>query len=146
MKRLAAAALIFLAGCQNNAYVEYEPVPPQEFPILTAKGIAPISAQLGDNRDLKVQQAMRAAKLDAYRELAEQIYGVRVSGTGRMDQQLLQSDQFQTQVDGLVRGAEVVRIYPVGDNYVAELKLDYKKVWQLYQQAPRQRIKNVIYY
>ncbi|TKB47270.1 flagellar biosynthesis protein FlgP [Ferrimonas sediminicola] len=146
MKRFAAAALLFLVGCQNSAFVEYESVPPEDFPILTAKGIAPISAQLGENRELKVQQAMRAAKLDAYRELAEQIYGVRVSGTGRMDQQLLQSDRFQTQVDGLVRGAEVVRLYPVGDNYVAELKLDYRKVWLLYQQVPRQRIKNVIYY
>ncbi|WP_028113142.1 LPP20 family lipoprotein [Ferrimonas kyonanensis] len=146
MRSWILVVALVMAGCQNNAYVEYETVAPTSFPILTAKGIAPISSQQGDTPALRQQQAMRAAKLDAYRELAEQIYGVRVSGTSAIDQQLLQGDRFETQIDGLVRGAEVVRIYPVGDNYVAELKLDYEKVWQLFQQAPKQRIKSVVYY
>ncbi|MGL6296983.1 MAG: hypothetical protein ACRC3K_11380, partial [Plesiomonas sp.] len=37
----------------------------------------------------------------------------------------------QTQAAGWVRGAQVVRSYPVGDNYVTELRLDLNNVKKL---------------
>ena len=48
---------------------------PNAFPILRATGYAIISKQPGPSQDEKTLQAMRASKLDAYRELSEQVYG-----------------------------------------------------------------------
>ncbi|MBY5992923.1 LPP20 family lipoprotein [Ferrimonas balearica] len=148
MKRAIPLALVWaLAGCAGyDRFVEYETVAPESFPVLTATGIAPLSAQLGNNEQEKMRRAMRAAKLDAYRELAEQVYGQRIQGQSEVDNLVLSSDRFRAQVDGVIRGAKVVRSYPVGDSYVTELELDYQLVWELYQQQPRQRVKSVSYY
>jgi hypothetical protein len=34
-------------------------------------------------------------------------------------------------VDGSIRGAEVIRSYPLGDSYVTEMQLDLKKMERL---------------
>ncbi|ADN76873.1 protein of unknown function DUF400 [Ferrimonas balearica DSM 9799] len=148
MRILSCALLLTaLSGCAGyDRYVEYETVAPESFPVLTATGIAPLSAQLGESEQEKMRRAMRAAKLDAYRELAEQVYGQRIQGVSEMDEMVLRRDEFRAQVDGVIRGARVVRSYPVGDSYITELELDYKVVWELYQQQPRQRVRSVSYY
>jgi hypothetical protein len=74
---------------------------------------------------------MRASKIDAYRELAEQVYGMRVSGRAELEDQRLGTELTSGAVDGVIRGAEVVRSYPVGDSYVTELQLDIKKMDKL---------------
>ncbi|MFZ5484617.1 MAG: LPP20 family lipoprotein [Pseudomonadota bacterium] len=52
--------------------------------------------------------AMRAAKADAYRALAEQLYGVRVSGTTTVGDMVIRSDLYRVYVDAYVFGARVV--------------------------------------
>ena len=91
--------------------------------------------------------AMKASKLEAYRELAEQVYGQRINAEANMQQVLIGDDQLNASVSGIIRGARVVKTYPVGDIYATELELDFKQVYELYLNSqPTRRIKNVKYY
>ncbi len=112
--------------------------------VLVAVGYATISEQKGRTDDEKRVRAMRASKIDAYRELAEQVYGMRVSGRADLKDQRLGVESTSGAVDGVIRGAEVVRSYPVGDSYVTELRLNIRKMSQLrsygeVQQVPETR-------
>lgn len=51
--------------------------------------------------------AERAAKLDAYRNLLEQAYGVRISTDTSVRDFITQNDSIRTRVDGYVQGARV---------------------------------------
>lgn len=107
---------------------------------LTAVGYASISEQKGRNDEEKQVRAMRASKIDAYRELAEQVYGMRVSGRADLTDQKLGVESTSGAVDGIIRGAEVVRSYKVGDSYVTELRLDVNKMQQLRQFGEVQQV------
>ncbi len=138
MKKLLMMALVLVAtGCQPLQKMDNGNV-------LTAVGYASVSEQQGRNDEEKRIRAMRASKIDAYRELAEQIYGMRVSGRANLQDQKLGIEQTSGAVDGVIRGAEVVRSYPVGDSYVTELELDVRKMDRLrnygeVQQVPSKR-------
>lgn len=138
MKKLFIIAfLLVAAGCQPLQNME-------EANVLTAVGYASISEQKGQTDEEKRVRAMRASKIDAYRELAEQIYGMRVSGRANLQDQRLGVETTSGAVDGVIRGAEVVRSYPVGDSYVTELELDIDKMNRLrdygeVQQVPSKR-------
>jgi hypothetical protein len=120
--------LIFVAtvcvGCQP-----IHALTPEEW--LTAVGYASVSEQKGRSEEEKQVRAMRASKIDAYRELAEQVYGMRVSGRAELTDQRLGTEETSGAVDGVIRGAEVVRSYKVGDSYVTELRLDIRKMDKL---------------
>ncbi|CED72066.1 putative lipoprotein [Aliivibrio wodanis] len=128
MKHWFLLALLVLVGCQPLGTM-------RESDQLTAVGYASISEQAGKNIDEKRIRAMRASKVDAYRELAEQVYGMRISGKVEMNDQQLGEESTSAGVDGIIRGAEVVRTYPVGDSYVTELKLDLKKMERMKNQG-----------
>lgn len=113
--------LILLSGCQPLIRIT-----PDE--TLIGVGSASISAQTGITLEEKQFKAMRASKLEAYRELAEQVYGLRITGRLEVDEQSLNQDSTKGDVDGVIRAAEVITSYPVGDTYVTELKLDLDKM------------------
>jgi len=52
--------------------------------------------------------AGRAAQVDAYRNLAEQVYGFRVWGNTTVSAFVTQNDAVRTYVDAFIRGARVV--------------------------------------
>ncbi|ADT86304.1 flagellar assembly lipoprotein FlgP [Vibrio sp. Vb2880] len=133
---LLVAALV-MSGCQP-----LQTMRPDDW--LTAVGYASISEQKGRDDEEKQVRAMRASKIDAYRELAEQVYGMRVSGRAELQDQRLGTELTSGAVDGVIRGAEVVRSYKVGDSYVTELRLDIRKMDRLrdygeVQQVPEKR-------
>ena len=66
-----------LTGCSSifDKHVEYRYVEPDNYPVLKAIGYAPISAQPSSNESQRTLLAIKASKLEAYRELAEQVYG-----------------------------------------------------------------------
>lgn len=128
MKHWFLLALLVLVGCQPFAVI-------RESDHLNAVGYASVSEQAGANIDEKRIRAMRASKVDAYRELAEQVYGMRISGKVEMNDQQLGDETTTAGVDGIIRGAEVLRTYPVGDSYVTELKLDLKKMERMKNQG-----------
>lgn len=83
----------------------------------------------GSNSQYTVGQqklmAMRAAKVDAYRTLAEQVYGFRISGTTSVSAFSTQNDNVRTHVDSFLRGAQVVNMTPVADgNFEATVELE----------------------
>lgn len=141
---------ISMTGCSlfYDKEVEYETVFPQTFPVIKAIGYAPISSQPGATNEEKVLMAMRASKLDAYRELAEQVYGQNLSGTQTLGALVLNNSELNASVNGVIQGAEVVKAYSVGeDTYVTEMLLDMAVVQDLYISiAKPQRVKNVVYY
>ncbi|MGX5913364.1 LPP20 family lipoprotein [Aliidiomarina sp. Khilg15.8] len=146
---VVAAGLALTTGCSSvmERHVEYTTVAPDKYPELTAVGYAPVDKQRGASESERVLQAMRASRLEALRELVEQVQGVRLQGETRVQDMMLQNDQFRTEVSGLIRGAEVVRSYPVGDYYATELKLDFEQVQQLYVTTARPtRVEKVMYY
>ncbi|EKE82067.1 LPP20 family lipoprotein [Idiomarina xiamenensis] len=144
---LLAFSLSACSVVYDQQYVEWETVKPKQFPVLSAVGYAPIAKQPGASNEEQMLAAMRASKLAAYRELAEQVYGQRISGNSAVADWALQSDSYQTSVDGVIRGAEVVRTYSAGEFYATELRLDFERVHNLYQSINRpQRVKNVVYY
>ena len=139
-----------LSACSHifDKQIEYETVTPATFPVIKAVGYAPIAAQPGSSTEEKMLLAMKASKLDAYRELAEQVYGQNLNGTQTVGQLVVRNSQLSASVQGVIQGAEVIKSYSVGeDTYVTEMKLDMQVVQDLYISVSRpQRIKNVIYY
>lgn len=151
MKKLACITLaaLLLSSCSQifDKQIEYATVTPEAFPLLHAVGMAPISLQPGESDSQKILLAMRASKLEAYRELAEQVYGQRIDSTNSVRAMVAGNDQFGTSVQGVIRGAKVVKTYAVDDAYITELELDFEQVYHLYQNVyPRQTIKSIHYY
>jgi hypothetical protein len=101
--------------------------PPENW--VRATGYAPISLQPGATKQHKVLMAMRASKLRAYQELAGVVHGQYLFGTTTVQDMVLQNDQFKTAVSGIVRGARVVKTYPVQeDTYATILEVDMNQV------------------
>ncbi len=142
-------ALIGLSGCSAmfDKHVEYGVQQPDNYPILRAIGYAPIAPQPGQNSEQKSIMAMKASKIEAYRELAEQVYGQQLKGNTSIANAVAGDDYLQAKVQGVIRGARVTRSYVVGDSYATELELDMKLVYDLYitETKPR-KVKKVTYY
>jgi hypothetical protein len=151
-KLVPSVAILFafiLSGCGMflDKHVVWEYEEPKTFPVLRAIGYAPIEAQPGDSIEIKNIMAMRASKLDAYRELTEQVYGQQIQGKSEVKNLVSSDDKLRSKVSGVIRGAKIVKVYPVGGTYATELELDMKLVHELYQINTRSRtIKRVDYY
>lgn len=92
---------------------------------LTAIGYGATSNFEGYTAGQKRLMAMRASKVDAYRAIAEQVYGVRIKGQTTVSAMVAQSDSFRSYVDAYVRGARVLSVTPMADgNYETELEID----------------------
>ncbi|NCP65408.1 MAG: flagellar biosynthesis protein FlgP [Paraglaciecola sp.] len=150
VKLLTLLITLACAACSSlfTKQVEWEVVEPQQYPILSAIGYAPISAQNGNTESAKMLMALKASKLDAYRELAEQVYGQKVDGEQSLQSLVLEDQSFSSSVQGVIRGAKVVKSYAVGDDtYVTELELDFSLVHDIYlSTAKPKRVKKVHYY
>ena len=96
---------------------------------LTATGYAVISIQ---NHRLPAQQrllAIRAAKIDAYRGLAEQVYGLYLDANTIVSDMTIVSDAFRTRVEGVIFGATVTSINPLNnDTYEVTLSLNKSSI------------------
>lgn len=71
--------------------------------------------------------ARRASQLDAYRNLAERVYGTVIYGSSTVNDFVLNNDMFRTYVDSYIRGAKMVAVNEHSDGVVEtvmELKLE----------------------
>ncbi len=106
------------------------------FPTLTATGYAVVSTQPGQNVEQKRLMAIRAARMSAMRELAEQIHGLKVDSNTTVIDLMVQNDTFRGIVSGVIRGARTVRINPTGnDTYETVLEIDQDMVAYLFRSA-----------
>ncbi|WP_448546774.1 LPP20 family lipoprotein [Thalassotalea fusca] len=142
-------AVVGLTGCSTmyDKHVQWQTVKPETFPILKAIGQAPISLQKSENETQRMLMAISASKIAAYAELAEQVYGQQINGSTSMSNLVVNNATLRTSIQGVIRGAKVVKSYPVGDTYTTELHLDFKDVYDIYIASTRDReIKRVEYY
>ncbi len=140
---------ILLSGCSSvfDKHIEYTYEEPDYYPVLRAVGYAPLSSQPGETDAQKMLMAIKVSKLEAYRELAEQVHGQKLTSTMTVKGAVAQTDGLSSKVGGLIKGAKIVKTYSVGDTYATELELDMKKVHELYISAIKPRkVKRVIYY
>jgi hypothetical protein len=132
---LTAAALL-LSACANTP-----PPPPMPARVddganmitpmtdkrqtLVATGYAVISIQNHRNPAQQRLLAIRASKLDAYRALTEQVYGQQLDASTTVADMTVMSDTFRARVEGVIYGAVLVSITPVGDDtYETTMSLD----------------------
>ncbi len=99
---------------------------------MTATGYAVIGVQNHRNPAQQRLMAIRASKLDAYRSLTEQIYGLQLDAHATVADMVVTSDSFRSKVQGVVYGATLVSITPVGDDtYETTLSIDKSTVQTL---------------
>jgi len=113
---------------------------PETVPVttdLTAFGFASITAQSATDPAQRRLQAARAAKLDAYRNLAEQLYGVRFASDSVIIDARVREDHIRSHVEGVIAGAEIVALEPLGnDTYQATVKLPAARAALLQRRSP----------
>ena len=146
---LISSALFLTSACSlvYDKHVQWQTVKPETFPVLYATGFAPISLQKSTHETQRMLMAIKASKIAAYAELAEQVYGQQVSGKVIMADLLIEDQQLMASVQGIIRGAKVVKSYPVGDVYTTELLLDFEDVYNIYQaNQNRKEITDVTYF
>ena len=94
-------------------------------PTITGMGYASISSQPAKSVNQRRLMAIRAARLEAMRNLTEQVHGIKVNSQTTIIDAIVQNDSLRATVDGLIVGAKTVRINPVGtDTYEVVLELD----------------------
>ena len=147
-RSLTAALLttLALAGCQSvplNLMGQDKTVMPtsptsmisplvEKRETLVATGYAVISVQNHKNPAQQRLLAIRASKLDAYRSLTEQVYGQQLDASTTVADMTVMSDTFRAKVEGVIYGATMVSITPVGeDTYETTLSLDQHVVRDL---------------
>ncbi|WP_210725535.1 LPP20 family lipoprotein [Candidatus Colwellia aromaticivorans] len=142
-------SLLTMASCSSvyDKHVQWQAVKPEAFPVIRGIGYAPISLQKSEHKTQRMLMAIKASKIAAYVELTEQVHGQQVSSKTTMADMLISNQQLSASVQGLIRGATVVKSYPVGDTYTTELQLDFKDVYEIYQASlNRKEIKEVQYF
>ncbi|MBU3723250.1 MAG: LPP20 family lipoprotein [Pseudomonadota bacterium] len=99
---------------------------------ITATGYAVVAVQNHKNPAQQRLMAIRASKLDAYRNLTEQVYGQQLDATSTVADMVVTNDTFRAKVEGVIYGARLVSITPVGeDTYETTLSLDRDVVQDL---------------
>ena len=105
------------------------PRPTERRDPVTARGYAVISVQQHVVPAQQRLMAIRASRLDAYRGLAEQVYGQYLDATTTVADMIVSNDSFRARVEGIIFGATVVSITPIGtDTYETMLSLDATSV------------------
>ncbi len=120
----AIVVLLMLNGCSHERLVRYQLEAAEHSVILEATGYAVIDSQPGNSHEEKLLNAMEVSRLQAYRKLAEQLYGQRLKASMQLDTAQLQLDKLEAQVQGVVRGAEVIEELAQGNFHLTRVRLD----------------------
>jgi hypothetical protein len=120
---IAVCVSILLSGCYGLG-----PVVDHQANIikLNAVGYGAVNSYASHTEGQKKLMAMRASKLDAYRALAEQVRGVRLTGTSTVSSMIAQNDSFRVYIDAYIRGARVLSVNQIADgNYETTIEMDF---------------------
>ena len=132
----AAAMVLLVAGCaspagDSRAMLAANMNSPEADGIV-AMGYAVIDAQQGDSPAQRRLMAIRASKIDAYRSLAEQVYGQYLESNSQVNDLSLVGDKLRSRVQGLIYGARLVSITPIGiESYETKLSLSQSVIDEL---------------
>lgn len=101
------------------------PLASREAPMLTGLGFAQISGQPGKTPNEKRLMAIRAARMEALRDLTEQVHGIRIDAETTLQDAIVRNDRLSGVVEGTIRGARTLRITPRdSDSYEVLMALD----------------------
>ena len=115
-------ALFLVAGCVSNHYPY--PTSSNFDERLVGIGYAVINVQPGSSVEEKRLMAIKASKLEAYKSLAEQIYGQYLESRGTLSNQKFSDEEITSRVEGLIVGARVLSIKPISnDSYETVLEI-----------------------
>ncbi|MFC4258420.1 LPP20 family lipoprotein [Marinobacter lacisalsi] len=128
---IALLLIVALSGCarynQNegqsrNVSGDYEPI------VVRVSGFGTYENVATDRPNPRKRlMARRASQLDAYRNLAERVYGTVIYGSSTVSDFVSHNDMFRTYVDSYIRGAKLVDITEHSDGVietVMEVKLE----------------------
>lgn len=114
--------------------VERLPVNIVEIPTITGIGFSAISIQPGQNLNQKRIMAIKAARLDALRQLTEQVHGIQLSGSTKIAEAIVQSDTLRADIQGVILGARTVSIDPSSsDTYKVVVEIDRPLINEIVQ-------------
>lgn len=122
-----APASSVATSTEPDSFYQNENNLPAETMVITARGWGAPPKQYYPEGNRRLM-TMRAAKLDAYRSLAERIHGLRIWGGTTIGEMVLEQDQFKVLLDAYVVGARVLSIMPQKDgNYeaIVEIEVDH---------------------
>lgn len=124
LKWVTASLVIgfMMTGCAAKKEMAKLTAPPVK--VLTAMGYGTVDR----NKFLPAQRrlmGMRASKMEAYRALAEQIYGVRLNGNTSVESMMVKHDNYRSYIDAVVRGARVKSITAIdADTYETVMEIE----------------------
>ena len=97
--------------------------------IITVASIGVGVAPNDKNPSLAKAFARRAAVIDAYKELAAKLYGIRIKSKDTIKNFQLQDSTIRSEINGIVREANIKDIYFYNGEYrvKAEVKIDICK-------------------
>ena len=117
---LPGSKSIFIAPSSDKLESKLEPI------LIRVTGYSAFEAESDAKSESKRLLTLRASKLDAYRSLAERVYGLSISGKSMVKDFVLKEDRFAVGLDSYIRGARVVSVNEkkgVGFETVLELIL-----------------------
>ncbi len=88
---------------RDERLAELDKMPPKEF-VVYGEGIAPMNTI---SPAQAIALAKRAAVTDAYRQLGEKLYGIRVNAKETVKDAALKDSRIVTQVNGLIKNATI---------------------------------------
>lgn len=134
MKRflmILSLAAVGLAGCATSGSgTQGKNIDPERLEpiVVRVSGFGTYENSADDRLDTRKRLlARRTSKLDAYRALAERVYGTVIYGSSTVNDFVLHNDNFRAYVDSYIRGAKVVAVNEHSDGVVEsvmELKLE----------------------
>jgi outer membrane protein FlgP len=140
----AVAALPPDAGAQTRQLAELKDAMDAVAPLpvsapvtpLIGRGYSQVAGQKAKLMNEKRLLAIRAARMDALRDLAEQIHGVSLDGQSTVRDAVLRDDALATRVAGMLYGARTRSIRPLeADGYEVELEIDPHTVGYIVRMA-----------
>ena len=100
--------LVLMAGCVTNQYPYSASLGVNDR--VVGVGYAVINVQPGNSPEEKRLMAIKASKLEAYKSLAEQIYGQYLESRGTLSNLKMGEEELVSRVEGLIVGARVVSL------------------------------------
>lgn len=139
----AAAALLLaipMAACTTTAVTYAEQVQRQPEPrTVTAYGLGSLPKNPGLSPAQQELMAIRAAKLDAYRAIAEEVKGLRIIGNTTVNDLTTSNDVIRSMVDASLKNVRILSITPKGNGIyeaMAEMTLEPEVVQRLWASVP----------
>lgn len=129
-----------LAGCAATSTTYMEQVQRQPEPkTVTAYGLGSIPKNGTLSPAQQELMAMRAAKLDAYRAIAEEVKGLRVVGNTTVNDLATSNDVIRSYVDASLKNVRILSVTPKGSGIyeaVAEMTLEPETVQRIWASVP----------